>query len=71
VARKVRSHKCESSKESNETGAVDGIKIEDMTEFFCQACVMGKQIQKSHPPSKQEKAEKPGKMIHSDVWGLM
>lgn len=56
-----------SIKETDEARAVEGMKIENGTNFFCEACVMRKQAQKPHFSSKREKAERPGEMIHSDA----
>lgn len=60
-----------SIKETEKARAVEGMKIENGTEFFCEACMIGKQAQKSHPSSKWERIAKPGEMIHSDVCGLL
>lgn len=58
-----------SVKETKEAGAVDGMKIQNESEFFCEVCVIGKQVQKSHHSNKREKISAPGEMIHSDVCG--
>lgn len=52
-----------SIKETDEARAVEGMKIENGTYFFCEVCVKRKQAQKSHFSSKREKAETPGEMI--------
>ncbi|KAG7199863.1 hypothetical protein KM043_014312 [Ampulex compressa] len=56
--------------ETEEIGAVYGLKIKGSDDnFFCEACVLRKRVQKPHFSSRWEKLKKPGEMIHSDVCG--
>lgn len=46
------------------------IKYEDVGNFYCEACVMGKQHRLPFPKSKN-KAGKVGELVHTDVVGKM
>lgn len=56
-------------KKTQKLGAVDGLKVQDKTDFFCETCVLAKQTSKPHVSRNQQKLFKAGEMIHSDVCG--
>uniref|UniRef100_A0A1Y1MYL6 Retrovirus-related Pol polyprotein from transposon TNT 1-94 n=1 Tax=Photinus pyralis TaxID=7054 RepID=A0A1Y1MYL6_PHOPY len=50
-------------------GLIGDINLKDTNEFFCEACVYGKQHKLKF--SRVERSTKPGDLIHSDVCGPM
>ena len=50
-------------------GLVEGVSVENATEFFCEACRFGKLHKLPFRKEKKVTSSKPGEIIHSDVGG--
>ena len=57
-------------KEMVSKNLISGVELSDVDNFFCEACMYGKQHKLSFAPSKHIKA-KLGEHIHSDLCGPM
>ncbi len=49
-----------------------GINIDEMAmpSIHCKACIQAKAVHQSFPKELTMRAEKPGDLTHSDLWGL-
>lgn len=52
-------------------GLVKGVIVKDTSEFFCEACHLGKQHKLPFNKSVVKVSRKPGEFVHSDVCGPM
>lgn len=52
-------------------GIVSGIKVTDKSDFFCEACQLGKSHKLPFNKSVEKVCRQPGEYIHSDVCGPM
>jgi hypothetical protein len=53
-------------------GRVDGLNAitsQDVSDFKCESCIMGKGTRLPSPPAEDIRASKPGELIHFDLWG--
>jgi hypothetical protein len=53
-------------------GRIDGLNAitsQDVSDFKCESCIMGKGTRLPSPPAEDIHATKPGKLIHIDLWG--
>lgn len=57
-------------KEMFAKGLIQGVKLTDIEDFFCEACVYGKQHRLKFAPI-EKRDTKPGELIYSDVCGPM
>lgn len=48
---------------------VDGVKLSNKDDFFCEPCQFGKSHRLQFKEVKSDRAWKPGEYIHSDVCG--
>ncbi len=48
-----------------------GINIDEMATptIHCEACIQAKAVHQSFPKESSMRAEKPGDLTHSDLWG--
>jgi hypothetical protein len=48
---------------------LDAITSQDVSDFKCESCIMGKGTRLPSPPAEDVRATQPGELIHIDLWG--
>jgi len=54
-----------------ENNLVNGVKISEMSDFFCESCQYGKQHRLAFKSKNSREMSRPGKFIHTDLCGPM